>query len=88
MAEIPVERVTNCDGLKWVRNHATGNEFDALCCGMTEADDQCEVGEGRITCVECISLINKCRSISDDDIAPENEDEVLNRKFRNHYGKR
>jgi len=82
MIEVLTERIENIHGVRWVRNHATDLESNALCCsGINTELSNVNIGQGKVTCIECIELIKKCKKISEDDISDENEDEVLRRRF-------
>jgi hypothetical protein len=82
MARILLERFTNIYGKSWVRSHGSGVEGAAFCSGEIHSDaDNVTDGLGQITCPDCIAFIEACKAISNDDLAPEYENELFNRRF-------
>ena len=80
MTEIIIERVS-IKGRNWVRTHATDTECSALCTKFLEDEiEPVELGEGKITCPDCIEIIKKCKAIPDTDQQPEYENEFFLRR--------
>jgi len=81
MTEILIERV-NIKDRNWVRAHATDAEAFALCSKALHPEmENVELGEGQITCPDCIRIIEKCKSIPDSDQQPEYENELFYKRF-------
>ena len=77
MTEILLERVS-IKGRNWVRTHATDTEGFALCSkAIHEEIEEVELGEGKVTCPDCIEIIKKCKVIPDTDQQPEYESELF-----------
>ncbi len=77
MTEILLERVS-IKGRNWVRTHATDTEGVALCSNsIHEEDESVELGEGKVTCPDCIEVIKKCKGIPDSDLQPEYNNELF-----------
>jgi hypothetical protein len=75
--EIIIERVRIKDR-NWVRTHATDTEAFALCSKALHPEiENVELGEGKVTCPDCIEIIKKCKSIPDSDQQPEYENELF-----------
>lgn len=79
MAKILKEKVTNLNGVKWLRTHALDTEGNALCFN-SEYSPEMEEGIGQITCVDCVSLIQHCQSIPKSDLMPEYKNELFNKR--------
>lgn len=81
--EILKERYRNIHGDSWIRNHGTNDEGFALCSlELHPEKESCDLSTGEITCMDCIALIDRCRSICDEMIAPEIDNVFLNRRLR------
>lgn len=77
VTEILIERVRIKDR-NWVRIHATDTEAFALCSkALYPETENVELGEGKVTCPDCIEIIKKCKSIPDSDQQPEYENELF-----------
>ncbi|WP_444943063.1 hypothetical protein ACJJIK_13625 [Microbulbifer sp. ZKSA006] len=77
MTEILLERVS-IKGRNWVRTHATDTEGFALCSkAIHEEIEAVELGEGKVTCPDCIEIIKKCKGIPDADQQPEYDNELF-----------
>ena len=79
MANILKEKVTNPHGVKWLRTHAVDTEGNALCF-TPEYSPEMEEGIGQISCVDCVSLIEHCQKISKNDLTPEYQNEMFNKR--------
>ena len=77
MTEILIERVRIKDR-SWVRTHATDTEAFALCTKELHPEiETIELGEGKVTCPDCIEIIKKCKGIPDSDQQPEYDNELF-----------
>jgi hypothetical protein len=77
VTQIIIERVRINDR-SWVRTHATDTETFALCTTALHPEiENVELGEGKVTCPDCIEVIKKCKSIPDSDLQPEYENELF-----------
>jgi hypothetical protein len=77
VTEIIIERVRIKDR-SWVRTHATDTEKFSLCStALYPGVENVELGEGKVTCPDCIEIIKKCKSIPDSDQQPEYENELF-----------
>ena len=82
MAHTLLERVNNVNGTKWIRAHGYGLEGFAFCStaihpgvhGITES-------QGQITCPDCIAVIEACKAIEANDLAPEYQNDLFHRRF-------
>ena len=77
MTEILIERVST-KGRNWVRTHATDTEGFALCSqALHEEIEKIEIGEGKVTCPDCIEIVKKCKGIPGSDLQPEYDNELF-----------
>lgn len=77
MTDILLERVSIKER-NWVRTHATDTEGSAICSNaIHEEMEAVELGESKVTCPDCIETIKKCKGISDTDLQPEYDNELL-----------
>ena len=77
MTEILIERVSVKER-NWVRTHATDTEGFALCSSAVHEEiEAVELGEGNVTCPDCIEVIKKCKGICDLDLQPEYENKLF-----------
>lgn len=82
MASILLERFTNIYGKSWVRSHGPGVEGAAFCRGeIFPGADNVTEGIGQITCPDCIAVIEACKEICSDDLAPEYNNELFHKRF-------
>ena len=82
MAEVLFEKVTNPAGITWRRSHAINHEHFSLCShALYPGVENITEGTGEITCPDCVSVIQHCKSISNDELAPEYENELFNKRF-------
>lgn len=79
MANILKEKVTNINGVKWLRTHAVHTEGNALCFNQ-EYVPEMEEGIGEISCVDCVSLIENFQEIPKSDLMPEYKNELFNKR--------
>jgi len=82
MASILLERFTNIYGKPWVRSHGSGVEGAAFCnIELHPSAENITEGLGQITCPDCIAVIQACKRISTDDLAPEYDNELFHRRL-------
>ena len=82
MAEVLFEKVTNPAGVTWIRSHAINSEHFAICThALYPGVENISEGAGEITCPDCVDVIQRCKAISDDDLAPEYKNELFHRRL-------
>jgi len=77
MVETLRQRVTNKKGVTWVRIHATDTEFSALCSDINDETEGVTVSEGEITCPDCIEIVKRCKSIKEEHLKPEYNNQLF-----------
>lgn len=81
MADILIEKVTNRNGVSWIRTHAAEVEFLALCNHNIHSESEnVRIGEGAITCPDCIEVIRKVHCIQESDLQPEYNNELFSKR--------
>jgi hypothetical protein len=82
MTRVLFQKVVNPQGITWIRSHGIDHEYFALCSTAfyPRVDDITE-GEGQITCPDCVDVVQRCKAISDTDLAPEYQNELFHRRF-------
>lgn len=77
VTEILLEKV-RIQERAWVRTHATDTEAFALCSKAIHPElSEVELGEGKVTCPDCIEIIRRCKLIPDSDEQPEYESQLF-----------
>lgn len=82
MTQVLFEKVVNPHGITWIRSHGINREHFSLCSNaLYPGVEDITEGEGQVTCPDCVDVIQRCKAIDDNDLAPEYENELFNRRF-------
>ncbi|MCP3930379.1 MAG: hypothetical protein GY705_14905 [Bacteroidetes bacterium] len=83
MTDILIEKVTNKNGVTWVRTHGLDQEGSAFCSPGLHSDiEGVSIDTGQITCPDCISFIKFCKAIPSSDLLPEYENPLFSKRFK------
>jgi hypothetical protein len=82
MAKVLFEKVVNPHGVTWIRSYGIDGEHFALCSqALYPGVENITEGEGQITCPDCVNVIQLCKEIDSDDLAPEYNNELFHRRL-------